>query len=90
MDAMLPRMMEEAGVTAELKAHDPMRRVGLMNALKAQVEKALSGKIINQEDFRKSGLKSSCDLNPPFRFHGNLGLSFKGLTPAVCAGGNGE
>mgnify|MGYP000290848669 CR=1 FL=1 len=25
MDAMLPRMMEAAGVTEKLKAHDPMR-----------------------------------------------------------------
>ena len=28
MDAMLPRMMEAAGVTEELKARDPMRWVG--------------------------------------------------------------
>ena len=38
MDAMLPRMMEAAGVTEELKAHDPIRWVGLMNTLKAQVD----------------------------------------------------
>ena len=38
MDAMLPRMMEAAGVTEELKARDPMRWVGLMNTLKAQAE----------------------------------------------------
>ena len=30
--------MEAAGVTEELKARDPMRWVGLMNTLKAQVE----------------------------------------------------
>ena len=30
IDAMLPRMMEAAGVTEELKARDPMRWVGLM------------------------------------------------------------
>ena len=30
MDAMLPRMMEAAGVTEELKARDPMRWVGLL------------------------------------------------------------
>ena len=41
MDAMLPRMMEAAGVTEELKAHDPMRWVGLMNTLKAQVEEMI-------------------------------------------------
>lgn len=28
MDAILPRMMEAAGVTEELKARDPMRWVG--------------------------------------------------------------
>ena len=38
MDAMLPHMMEAADVTEELKARDPMRWVGLMNALKAQAE----------------------------------------------------
>lgn len=38
MDTMLPRMMEAAGVTEELKARDPMRWVGLMNTLKAQIE----------------------------------------------------
>ena len=38
MDAMLPCMMAEAGVTEELKARDPMRWVGLMNTLKAQAE----------------------------------------------------
>ena len=38
---MLPRMMETAGVTEEVKARDPMRWVGLMNTLKAQVEEVL-------------------------------------------------
>ena len=41
MDAMLPRMMEAAGVTEELKARDPMRWVGLMNTLKAQAEEVI-------------------------------------------------
>ena len=41
MDAILPRMMEAAGVTEELKARDPMRWVGLMNTLKAQVEELI-------------------------------------------------
>lgn len=41
MDAMLPRMMEAAGVTEELKARAPMRWVGLMNTLKAQVEELI-------------------------------------------------
>ena len=46
MDAMLPRMMEAAGVTEELKAHDPIRWVGLMNTLKAQVEETIFQEII--------------------------------------------
>ena len=46
MDAMLPRMMEEAGVTEELKARDPMRWVGLMNTLKAQAEEVILAELI--------------------------------------------
>ena len=46
MDAMLPRMMEVAGVTEELKARDPMRWVGLMNTLKAQVEEIIFSELI--------------------------------------------
>ena len=41
MDAMLPRMVEAAGVTEELKARDPMRWVGLMNTLKAQIDELI-------------------------------------------------
>jgi len=48
MDAMLPRMMEAAGVTEKLKAHDPMRWVGLMNTLKAQVEEIIQSELIFQ------------------------------------------
>ncbi len=48
MDAMLPRMMEAAGVTEELKFHDPMRWVGLMNTLKAQVEEIVLSELIYQ------------------------------------------
>ena len=39
MDAMLPRMMDAAGVTEELKDRDPMRWVGLMNTLKRRWRK---------------------------------------------------
>ena len=46
MDAMLPRMMEAAGVTEELKARDPMRWVGLMNTLKAQAEEIIRLEIL--------------------------------------------
>ena len=46
MDAMLPRMMEAAGVTEELKSRDPMRWVRLMNTLKAQAEEIVLSEII--------------------------------------------
>ena len=46
MDAMLPSMMEAAGVTDELKARDPMRWVGLMNTLKAQAEEIIQDELI--------------------------------------------
>ena len=46
MDAMLPRIMEAAGVTEELKARDPMRWVGLMNTLKAQVEEVVLSELV--------------------------------------------
>ena len=48
MDTMLPRMMEMAGVTEELKVSDPMRWVGLMNVLKAQVEEIVLTEMIYQ------------------------------------------
>jgi len=38
--------MEAAGVTEELKASDPMRWVGLMNTLKAQVEEIIFSELI--------------------------------------------
>ena len=46
MDARLPHMMKAAGVTEELKARDPMRWVGLMNTLKAQVEEVIFSELI--------------------------------------------
>ena len=48
MDAMLPCRMEAAGVTAERKARDPMRWVGLMNTLKVQVEETIFQELIFQ------------------------------------------
>ena len=41
-------MMEAAGVTEELKDHDPMRWVGLMNTLKAQAEEIIQSELIWQ------------------------------------------
>ena len=46
MDATLPRMMVAAGVTEGLKARDPMRWVGLMNMLKAQVEEVVLSELV--------------------------------------------
>ena len=40
--------MDEAGVTEELKARDPMRWVGLMNTLKAQAEEIVLTELIYQ------------------------------------------
>ncbi|WP_158398970.1 TnpV protein, partial [Faecalibacterium prausnitzii] len=48
MDAMLPRMMEAAGAIEELKACDPMRWVGLINTLKAQVEEIIQVELISK------------------------------------------
>ena len=48
MDAMLPRMMEAAGVTEKLKARTPMRWVGLMNMLKAQIEEIIVSELIDE------------------------------------------
>lgn len=45
---MLPHMMEAAGVTEELKACDPMRWVGLINTLKAQVEEIIQVELISK------------------------------------------
>ena len=48
MDAMLPRMMEMAGVTEKLKASAPMRWVQIMNTLKAQAEEIVLTETIYQ------------------------------------------
>ena len=46
LEQMLPRMMQEAGVTEELKASDPMTWVGLMNNLKAQAEETILAELV--------------------------------------------
>ncbi len=38
MDALLPEMMKATGVTEELKAHDQMAWVGLVNNCQSQAE----------------------------------------------------
>ena len=46
LESMMPGMAKEAGATEDLKAHDPMRWVGLMNCCKAQVEEIIMADLI--------------------------------------------
>ena len=46
MDQLMQQMAETAGITEELKAHDPMRWVGEMNAIKAQAEEMIFEELI--------------------------------------------
>ena len=46
LDQMIPQMAAEAGVNEDLKAADPMRWVGLMNTIKAQVEEIIWNTIV--------------------------------------------
>ena len=46
LDSMMPGMAKEAGATEDLKAHDPMRWVGLMNCCKTQVEEIIFAELI--------------------------------------------
>lgn len=46
LDKMIPKMAAEAGVNEDLKAADPMRWVGLMNTIKAQVEEIIWNTVI--------------------------------------------
>lgn len=46
LDTMIPRMAAAAGVTEELKAKDQMKWVGMMNAIRAQVEEVIRADLI--------------------------------------------
>lgn len=46
IDLMLPKFAEAAGATEALKAADPMKWTGLMNACKAQAEEAVLNELI--------------------------------------------
>ncbi|MGL5254242.1 MAG: TnpV protein [Brevinema sp.] len=46
LDTMIPPMAKSAAATKQLKATDPMRWVGLMNTIKAQVEEIILAKLI--------------------------------------------
>ena len=47
LDMMVPRMAKDAGITEKLKASDPMKWVGMMNTIKAQVEEIIWNELIN-------------------------------------------
>ena len=46
IDLMLPKLAAEAGATEELKAADPLKWTGLMNACKAQAEEVVLDELI--------------------------------------------
>ena len=46
MEEMIPKLAETAGATEALKAADPMKWVGLMNACKAQAEEILLSELV--------------------------------------------
>lgn len=47
LELLMPQLMQEAGVTEELKARDPMTWVGLANNCKAQAEEMILAELIN-------------------------------------------
>ena len=46
MDTLLPQLLKAAGVTEELKAHDQMAWVGLVNNCKAMVEEIILDEVV--------------------------------------------
>ena len=46
IESVLPALMKDAGVTEELKAADPLKWVGLMNACHAQAEEIVLAELI--------------------------------------------
>lgn len=46
IELLMPELMKSAGVTEQLKSSDPMKWVGLMNTLKAQVEEIILSELI--------------------------------------------
>ena len=46
MDTLMHQFMKATGVTENLKAADPMKWVGLMNALKAQAEETILNELV--------------------------------------------
>ena len=46
LELLMPELMKDAGATEALKASDPMRWVGLMNACKAQAEEIILAELV--------------------------------------------
>lgn len=46
MDIMLPQMAKEAGITESLKTTDPLKWVGMMNAITAQIEEIILAELV--------------------------------------------
>lgn len=46
LDTMIPKMAKEAGVTEKLKMTDQLHWVGMMNAIKSQVEETIWNEIV--------------------------------------------
>lgn len=46
LDTMIPQMAKEVGVTEQLKMTDQLRWVGMMNAIKNQVEEIIRSQIV--------------------------------------------
>lgn len=46
LDTLMPQLIKAAGVTEQLKAADPMKWVGMTNALKAQAEEIILSELI--------------------------------------------
>ena len=46
LDTMIPQMAKEAGVTEQLKMTDQLRWVGMMNAIRSQVEEFIWNEIV--------------------------------------------
>lgn len=46
LDQMIPQMAAAAGINEDLKAADPMRWVGMMNTIKAQVEEIICNNVV--------------------------------------------
>ncbi len=48
LNTVIPQMAKEAGVTEQMKMIDQLRWVGMMNAIKAQVEEIIMNEIVNR------------------------------------------